>query len=267
MTLYNLNTGHRRSIRLRGYDYSRIGLYFVTICIHDRISWFGKIVNGKMLLNECGQIAKNEWLATPGHRPNVVLHEFVVMPNHFHAIIEITDTVCTPNAKHTNNVKRTNNACNGVACNALSSTPNAIVLTTNIITEITNIQKNTTNIIMETNDMHAETDNIRAGMDGTQNRGVARNAPAINGGNAAMANISPKRGSLAAIIRAYKSAVSKTIHETNPAFAWQRNYHEHIIRNDAEYNRISEYIKNNPSKWYKDRFYHKENITAKCAQL
>lgn len=87
---YNPEKHHRRSIRLQGYDYSQEGLYFITICVKDRACIFGEIENGKMILNEIGKIASEEWLRTESVRSNVVLHEFVVMPNHFHAIIEIT---------------------------------------------------------------------------------------------------------------------------------------------------------------------------------
>ena len=84
---------HRHSIRLKNYDYSRAGLYFVTICVHDRLYLLGKIINYKMKLNDAGEIAKKCWLEIPDHYPNVVLHEYVIMPNHIHGIIEITKSV------------------------------------------------------------------------------------------------------------------------------------------------------------------------------
>ena len=80
----------RKYLRLRGYDYSKPGLYFITICCYNRKMLFGKIINGKMKLNEYGKIAEREWLKTSQIRDNVKLHEFIVMPNHFHAIVEIT---------------------------------------------------------------------------------------------------------------------------------------------------------------------------------
>jgi Transposase IS200 like. len=83
---------HRRhSIRLRGYDYSQPGAYFVTICTQNHESLLGEIVDEKMRLNTFGRIVEHEWLRTPILRPNVVLDVFVVMPNHFHAIVMITD--------------------------------------------------------------------------------------------------------------------------------------------------------------------------------
>jgi REP element-mobilizing transposase RayT len=88
---YNPTLHHRRSIRLKGYDYSQAGMYFVTICCQDRVCHFGKIENGEMMLNEFGKIAIDEWLKTAEIRKTVILHDFIVMPNHFHGIIEITN--------------------------------------------------------------------------------------------------------------------------------------------------------------------------------
>ena len=79
----------RRSIRLRGYDYSQNGAYFVTVCVQNRECVFGQVVNGEMILNEAGCMVEDEWLKTPAVRPEVELDEFVMMPNHFHAIIMI----------------------------------------------------------------------------------------------------------------------------------------------------------------------------------
>jgi putative transposase len=86
---YNPNKHHRRSIRLKGYDYSKAGLYFITMCCKNRACLFGKIVDKKMVLNDTGVIVQQCWEDIPNHFPNVVLHEFVVMPNHIHGIIRI----------------------------------------------------------------------------------------------------------------------------------------------------------------------------------
>lgn len=89
---YNPDIHHRRSIRLKGYDYSRSGLYFITLCVVDRICVFGDIVDGKMQLNDIGRLVEEEWLNTINIRKgDVRLHNYVVMPNHFHAIIEICE--------------------------------------------------------------------------------------------------------------------------------------------------------------------------------
>ncbi|MEO8590771.1 MAG: transposase, partial [Flavobacteriales bacterium] len=82
---------HRRSIRLRGYDYARAGAYFITLCTHDRSDLFGRITNGIMELNACGEAAQRCWDALPEHFPLVELDAFQIMPNHVHGVVVITD--------------------------------------------------------------------------------------------------------------------------------------------------------------------------------
>jgi hypothetical protein len=81
----------RHSIRLRGYDYTQAGAYFVTILTHNRECLFGDIVDGEMRLNELGRVVATHWRAIPRHFKNVALDEWVVMPNHLHGIIVIGD--------------------------------------------------------------------------------------------------------------------------------------------------------------------------------
>jgi REP element-mobilizing transposase RayT len=79
------------SKRKTGSDYAKPGKYFITICTKNKIPYFGKIENGNIVLSEIGVILRNEWLKTPSVRPdmNITLDEFVIMPDHFHAIIII----------------------------------------------------------------------------------------------------------------------------------------------------------------------------------
>lgn len=93
---YNSQIHHRRSIRLKGCDYSREGLYFITICCHNRECLFGEITENiglknpiQMILNDAGKIANDCWVQIPEHFPNVILHEHIIMPNHIHGIIEL----------------------------------------------------------------------------------------------------------------------------------------------------------------------------------
>lgn len=88
---YNPRIHHRRSIRLQNYDYTQAGAYFVTICTHRRECLFGEIVDGKIQLSLAGQAVMVIWQNLPNHFANVELDEFVVMPNHAHAIIVIVD--------------------------------------------------------------------------------------------------------------------------------------------------------------------------------
>jgi len=88
---YNSDKHHRKSIRLKGYDYSSPGAYFITICTYQRQCLFGEIVDGEMQLSELGKITESCWQAIPDHFDRVQLDDFVVMPNHLHGIIFITD--------------------------------------------------------------------------------------------------------------------------------------------------------------------------------
>lgn len=88
---YHPDIHRRRSIRLPDYDYTRAGAYFVTICTYQRECLFGDIVDGVMRLNECGMVVQQPWDDLPNHFRHVVLDQFVIMPNHVHGIIVLTD--------------------------------------------------------------------------------------------------------------------------------------------------------------------------------
>ena len=90
---YNSEKHYRRSIRLKEYDYSQAGAYFVTICAYNRECLFGDIVDGEMQLNIYGEIVAAFWDEVPSHFKNVELDAFIVMPNHMHGIVIITDSV------------------------------------------------------------------------------------------------------------------------------------------------------------------------------
>lgn len=89
---YDPEKHDRRSIRLPEYDYRSPGAYFVTTCTADRICLFGAVVEGQMRLNEYGRIVAEEWRRTEEVRDRVVVDTFVVMPNHTHGVIVITDS-------------------------------------------------------------------------------------------------------------------------------------------------------------------------------
>ena len=210
--MYNSNIHHRRSIRLKGYDYSQAGLYFITICVQDRKCLFGKIAGAspagaQMELNEFGSIAWQQWKKLPERFTNMELDVFQIMPNHMHGIIVLTDPVgagFTPAPDNTN-------------------TP-------------------------APDDMVAPDDNAIA----DETRAGASPAPT---------RISKSVGD---IVGAYKSlAANKCLKIFKQKYPdemmgklWQRNYYEHIIRDEQSYQRISGYIINNPVKWKDDKFYN-----------
>ncbi len=171
MAAYNPAIHHRKSIRLKGYDYAQEGFYFITICCQDRAQLFGKIEGTQLILNECGEIAHKCWLEIPEHFPNVALHDHIIMPNHVHGIIEI---------KFKSN--------------------------------------------------HIE-------------KRVLPRSPSKTVGS---------------IVRGFKIGVTKWMRQnTNVYKVWQRNYFDNIIRNEQSFDRISDYIRNNPKKWSEDRFFEK----------
>jgi REP element-mobilizing transposase RayT len=87
---YNPKEHHRRSIRLKDYDYSQAGAYFVTICTHKKKCILENEEDGKVTLNEVGQMVEKTWIELPKYYIGVDIDEFVIMPNHFHGIIILT---------------------------------------------------------------------------------------------------------------------------------------------------------------------------------
>ncbi len=86
---YNPKVHHRQSIRLPRYDYSQPGWYFITICTYERRMIFGDIVDGQMILNGTGTIVEKYWREITSSYHQVNLHDFVIMPNHLHGIIQL----------------------------------------------------------------------------------------------------------------------------------------------------------------------------------
>ena len=223
---------HRRSIRLKGYDYSRAGAYFITICTYNRECIFGDVIDKKMKLNEYGEIVESQWLKTPVMRPDVRLGEFVIMPNHFHGIVVIAG----------NGMGKPQ--CGDVSPDRMDVSP--YINGRGVLRDI-----NDMGVLQDINDMGVS----------PHCRGVLQYAPTMNvpATNAPMnAGFKSPSKTIGAIIRGFKSAVTKQINIARemPGFPlWQRNYYEHIIRDDESYYRISKYIINNPVKWTEDDYY------------
>ena len=164
---------HRRSIRLKGYDYGQAGAYYVTICTHERRMLFGDINNGEMHLNDLGQVAQWIWNALPEYFPTIELDQFVVMPNHLHGILI--------------------------------------------------------------------------------NRGTGKHAIPLSLLPMPMSSPNPLLGQ---IIRRFKALTTYYIHAAGVAeFAWQERFHDHVVQNTFELQRIRKYIINNPARWAEDDLY------------
>lgn len=175
---YDPTKRRRQSLRLRNYDYSCLGAYFITACTFRRELLFGEVIDAETQLNDLGRIAAEEWLKSAEVRTEVQLDAWIVMPNHIHGIVILAE----------------------------------------------------------------------------EREGSDRPAPS-NG---------PHTGSLGALVAGLKSSVTKRINSTRgtpSALVWQRNYYDHVIRNESSLNRIRQYIADNPVRWPDDP----ENpVVAEC---
>jgi putative transposase len=88
---YNPDKQCRQSIRLKGYNYTLPGIYFITICAYQRECLFGNVVDGEMRLSDMGGVVRSHWLKLPTHHSNLQLNTFIIMPNHLHGIPELTN--------------------------------------------------------------------------------------------------------------------------------------------------------------------------------
>jgi putative transposase len=225
MNKYNPDIHHRHSIRLKGYDYSQAGMYFITICVQDKKCLFGEIFGvdvvwvknfqppQEMILNPAGKIADDCWLEIPKHFPNVVLHEHIIMPNHVHGIIEL---------------KRIDHISNQIG--DIVGTRHVVSLPGNF-----DIPVGTSHVMSLQND---DPDHpIQSSYAMAQQNQFSKPIP----------------GSISVIIQQYKSSVTRIVNKNNVShLRWQSRFYEHIIRNDQSYEMISDYIINNPQNWKDD---------------
>jgi REP element-mobilizing transposase RayT len=185
---FNPQVHHRRSIRLKGYDYTQAGAYFFTTVTQNRKCCFGRIIGNEMVLSTEGTIAQQAWLDLPDHYPHVQLDKFCIMPNHVHGIIVLVDMMGRGGSE----------VGNGIMPDKTQP-------------------------------------GLRSLPDHLQTR--------------------PYRHGLPEIVRAFKSFSARRINgirHTPGIPVWQRNYYEHIVRNEPELNRIRQYIDDNPWQWAND---------------
>ena len=194
MNKYNPEKHHRRSIRLRGYDYTRAGLYFITLCVQNRECLFGHIENHQMIWNDAGKMVVKWYHELENKFPDIQCHEMVVMPNHMHFIIENVGAVgadlrvCPDTDLGEHTISGESQSGESQSGEHVGSPLHRVVQWFKT---------------MSTNEY------IR----GVKNLGW----PPFNGK------------------------------------LWQRNYYEHIIRNEKSYLDISQYIHQNPEKWFTDK--------------
>ena len=121
------------SARLKGYDYGNAGLHFITICTANREHYFGEIIEGKMQLSNIGILADVFWHEIKNHSKNIELHQFLVMPNHIHGILEIVENIDDGNGDGVGNDV---DVCRDVACNVSTNTTDMMDTTDNTETTI-----------------------------------------------------------------------------------------------------------------------------------
>jgi len=244
MEKHNPTIHHRRSIRLKGYDYSQAGMYFVTICCQDKIYRFGKIENEEMILNDFGKIVCDEWIKLPERYSNVSLDVFQIMPNHIHGVIVLDEM----------------RAVGAGLAPALND--NTVTLNDNTVTPDENTDTLNDSAVVLNDNVVALNNNAIAQNNGAEafngNRAGASPAPTAHTRNDGV-NIT--KNTVGNIVGAYKSLVANQcleIFKSKNEYMgklWQRNYWEHIIRNEQSYQRIANYIINNPANWNNDKFY------------
>jgi REP element-mobilizing transposase RayT len=211
-------------MRLGGYDYASDGAYFITIVTHDREGLFGSVVDGEMVLNDFGRIVESTWYDLVNHNANIGLDDFVVMPNHIHGIIVIFEPV------------------------GAGSKPAQLFRA--------GYEPAPTENANDANFEPAPAQLFRAGYEPapTENANYALNET----GQLFRAGYEPaptKPVSLSEIVRQLKTFSSRRINAlrgTPGAAVWQRNYYDHIIRSDREYEQVAAYIANNPANWLTD---------------
>ena len=269
--VYDTEIHRRRSLRLKGYDYTHVGAYFVTIVTQGRLCLFGEIVGKEMRLNEAGKMMCGIWEALPQRFPTIEIDMFVVMPNHLHGIVVIknraTTRVAPTNQNPDRGVENMPNAPNRTTTTVnhtkLTNVGAGLVLARN--TNRTEHRENTTVHPIESNDAGAGLVLAR-NTNRTEHRATTRVAPTeiMDGGVDAPIT---DRFALGDVIGAYKSLT--TVEYTRGVKQvkwspfhrrlWQRNYYEHVVRHDESLRQLQQYILDNPDQWAFD----KENPLAK----
>jgi putative transposase len=201
---------HRRSIRLKGYDYANAGAYFVTIVTQGRACLFGEIVNTETRLNDAGSMIERWWFELNNKFSTVETDEFVIMPNHFHGIVVIADVGAD---------LRVGPVGRGAGEN------------------------------QDVNPTHPGTHA------GVLLQGTHRVRP--GGPTGAHIGAPVQRASLPAVVQWFKTmttneylrGVKTSAWAPFQGQVWQRNYYEHVIRDEESLNRIRQYIADNPIRW------------------
>ncbi len=215
-------THTRKSIRYKGYNYAGSGLYFITICIYKRELLFGEIMNFEMNLNNIGNLVKNEWLLSESIREELTLDEFIIMPNHLHGIVKFIMQDDFKGRLVEDNALTYDSS---VGAQGIAPLPGC---------------------------------HPTLGLDKQAHSGAPLPSHSMLRLDKQAHSGAPLRRlpkSLGSFIAGFKATSTKSVNveRGKPGYPlWQRNYYEHIIRNEDELYKIRDYIRGNPMKWEYD---------------
>ncbi|MBP5710742.1 MAG: hypothetical protein J6W84_07185 [Bacteroidales bacterium] len=205
------------STRAQWHDYNG-GKYFVTICTHGREHYFGEISGGQMNLSEIGKYTNTVIQTTSTHNHYAEIPLYVIMPNHLHLIVVIDDEngENVPWCENDGTVSWCENDGIVPLCGNGGDVP------------------------------------WRENCGTVPGKKYCRDVPwrvSANGKNTTMQDICNRQGKLSTVIGGMKQSVTRFARKHNIPFAWQTRFHDHIIRDTNEMNRIAKYIENNVAKW------------------
>ena len=231
---FNPDIHHRRSVRLKNYDYTLAGAYFVTICAWRQECVFGEVVAGEMRLSIEGKVASEQWMCLEKRFPGIDCGAFVIMPNHIHGIV-IMNGGGRGAGEASGDIGHANPPLRPYDAREVSA-----------------------GIDHENHPPHPHDDprDLHGG-----GRGAGEATGDIGHENPPLrpyAHPIVVPGSLGAIVRAYKASVTWRIHAMHrydETPIWQRNYYEHIIRNEADMQRIEAYMRDNSHRWEQDQLH------------
>jgi REP element-mobilizing transposase RayT len=205
------------SARLQNWDYGSNGAYFITICTKEMQHFFGEVVDKKMILNSAGLLAEEYLIEILKQFPYVEFGNFQIMPNHMHGILIIDQSVV-----------------------ATTATVETRFIASNLDDKNELIASNLDDIA-----------------DSSETRLIA-SVPERDGiGGFAGENNPMLADNISRIIRWYKGRCTFEIRKINPNFGWHSRFHDHIIRNSESFERIQNYIEENPARWEDDKFHKK----------
>jgi REP element-mobilizing transposase RayT len=269
------------SARLRTWDYSSEGIYFITICTKNREHYLGEIVTpnynrkqNEMELSALGMEVEMEWLRTPEIRPdmNLSLGEYQVMPNHFHAILIIGENQFNNPADPRTDAMLASPADSIADTDAMLASPaDPIADTDAMLASPADPIADTDAMLASPADFNADTAEMyvspfdsksisdrESGNESFNNPDFNQiseleNQMILQSNTKGKNKFGPQSKNLGSVMRGFKSTVSSFAKDNNIIFNWQPRYYDHVIRNHDEFMRISTYIRNNPANWENDR--------------